>query len=947
VALAAALGVLSYTPPPAQAATTNRYATDDHGNFLIFGNTAGFDCRDGKVEKPVVGTVPVGVLGLFSCNGVLPDNDSGVDILWRSQYPGTNQATAGNEISPDLERTTAILALPTGAQVVMARLYWAAQRNGGQGAGTTVNFDRPGGFSRVVQADAAAAHVLTSNGLDYYQSSADVTRDLQVNGNGAYRIGDIQTIDIRAVNLDVAFIAWNIVVFYHLDSEPIRNLTLFDGLEHVSTAGGSTTTVNLNGFTVPNNGYDAKLGVIAYEGDADITGDSLKVNGNLLSNTYNPPDNFFNRTATSLNNLMPMTGDLPQMSGRPSSMAGYDADIVDISGQLTPGSTQVRIDATTTGDEYFLGVFAVGVSTVRPVFSSTFKTVVNLTRTDGRFLPGDTLEYTISTTNTGNDVARQVTLTDALPAGITYAPGSLVIKSGANAGNKTDQAGDDQAEYSAANRTVTFRLGNGATANMGGDMAVNESATVVFHATIDANAMGTIVNQAVVSAVGKTAMMQGANTPVTWPSGNGGGVNVGTPVTISTCMTNADCPVSAPICDTTLTPPQCVCKTNTDCQGGRVCNTTTHQCVECLPLGGGTCDPNGTGGLCLPNDQCGCATNSDCNGRVCNTTTQTCAPVNTDLSVTLTRTPAGPLVAPGTALTYTLTVANNSQAAVNDATLSATLAPALSGATWTCMGQGGAQCPQASGTTPIGGLVNLPAGGKLVYTIMVTSPADPATSTLDFTGSITPPRGFVDSNPADNVATDSVIIGTPPTGPDLSVTVTETPSTTDNSVDYTIQVTNHGPGAAAGATVTYNVPPGAMVQIMPGDGWNCDRSQDGSQVACVRTKPIDVGDATPIVLHVTGPQGATSIPLHVTVGATDGTGSPLTDPNPADNTVDRVTPLAEFRLAGGGLGSCDCSLIGGAPKAPGASTFALAGLCGLALLLRARRRSERARATLN
>ena len=299
---------------------------------------------------------------------------------------------------------------------------------------------------------------------------------------------------------------------------------------------------------------------------------------------------------------------------------------------------------------------------------------------------------------------------------------------------------------------------------------------------------------------------------------------------------------------------------DTDCQGGRVCSPTTKTCVECIPGAGGQCNPNGPGDYCLPNNTCGCQTSADCGGRVCDTATGTCAAVNTDLSVTLTRTPPGSIIPPGTQLTYTLTVANNGQVAVNGATIDASLTPALTGGTWTCVGQGGAVCPAASGNAPLSSLVNVPAGGKLIYTFVATTSADPVSSSLDFTGVITPPRGYVDTNPADNVVTDSVIIGIPPQGPDLSITVTEVPSQTDNSVDYIIQVTNHGPGVAPGATVTYDVPPGAEIQITAGDGWNCERTNNNSQVVCVRTAPIEVGDASPIRINVKGEPGATTLP---------------------------------------------------------------------------------------
>lgn len=934
--LLAAVAMLSQ---PAAAAPTQRYVTDDHGDFIQFGNTVGFDCRDGKVEKPVVGSVPMGLLDVFSCGGALPDTDNGVDILWRSDYPGTNQATASTLLDPQSGRSTAVLALPAGAQVLMARLYWAAQRTAGQGAGTTVQFERPGALSKTVTAQAGTSKVIRVSNLDYYQSSADVTKEVQALGNGAYRVGNIQTIDVRAQTLDVAFVAWNIVVFYHLDSAPIRNLALFDGLERISSGGSSTTTVNLSGFSVPNNGFGAKLGIIAYEGDNDITGDQLQVNGTAVSNGYNPVNNFFNRTSTVLDQLAPRTGDLPQMSGRPSSMAGYDSDVIDITARLSPGDKQVALTATSSGDEYYLGVFATAVSTIRPVFASTQKTVTNLTRSDGRYLPGDTLEYLISTRNTGNDTGKLVTVTDTLPAGMTYVSGSIVITSGANMGTKTDATDADQAEYDAATRTVRARLGTGATGTMGGDLAMDAVSAVRFRVTLDANAQGTIYNQATLSALGQTAQMEGITTPSTWVSGDGTSLQTPTGVVITTCNTNADCSGATPICDTTATPRRCVCRMDSDCAPGLYCNPSTQACVECVPGSSGQCSASGPGSVCLASARCGCNTGADCNGRACDPVTMACDAVATDLSLTLTRQPVGGLVAPGSALTYVLTVKNNGSTSVPGAQLNAALTPMLANAMWTCVGQGGAVCPAASGSAPIQTAVTLPAGGQLIYTIRGGADAN-SSGAQDFIGTLQPPNGYRDTNPADNTVTDSVLLGVPPMGPDLSISVREDVSTDSPAVTYTIDVKNHGPGPADGATVVYDVPSDTTVDIQAGDGWQCALSADARQVICTRTQPIPEGTAPPIRIRVTTPNERRDVPLHVTASASDASGAPLTDPNPADNTVNRTTELTQFALRGGGLMACHYASAASGPAGLGMpAAFTLLALVGLTRGLRRTRRS--------
>jgi MYXO-CTERM domain-containing protein len=50
--------------------------------------------------------------------------------------------------------------------------------------------------------------------------------------------------------------------------------------------------------------------------------------------------------------------------------------------------------------------------------------------------------------------------------------------------------------------------------------------------------------------------------------------------------------------------------------------------VQCTPGNTTNCDPDGTGGICRPNGQCGCNTDSDCggtnSGRVCDDTNKVC-----------------------------------------------------------------------------------------------------------------------------------------------------------------------------------------------------------------------------------------------------------------------------------------------------------------------------------
>jgi uncharacterized repeat protein (TIGR01451 family) len=489
-----------------QAAPTLRKQVDQRGDFRLIGNTLAHDCAAG-VPAPVVGTV-----GACGSN----TNDSAPDVFWEAQM---SSAAANNTLSPAQASSTAILQLPNGATPTYARLYWTAQVPQNATPSNTATLDRPGGFAPVTITADGTATVNLGGGALAYQKTADVTQLVQQQGAGAYRFSSFDTRDIRNLNDNTYAAAWSMVVFYALPTDPLRNLALFDPTGTLDLVQNQAVTVTLSGFLVPNAGFDAKLGVIAYEGDTTLTGDQLLFGPNVgsltaLTNALNPANNFFNSTRSTLGAAVSVAGDLPQLTGGPGSTSGLDLDVVDVTAQMTAGQTSAVVRATTSGDVYMLGAFVTSISTYVPDFSTSTKIATDLN--GGSIVPGDVLEYTITVTNTGNDASAGTVLTDPLPMGITYVPGTLQIASGANAGAKTDMSGDDQGEYDSGTRTLTVRLGAGADASQGGTLAIGESTVVKFRVTVDQNAMGTIANQAVVRAGG----VLGA-PPSNTPTGNG------------------------------------------------------------------------------------------------------------------------------------------------------------------------------------------------------------------------------------------------------------------------------------------------------------------------------------------------------------------------------------------------------------------------------------------
>ncbi|QIL78712.1 IPTL-CTERM sorting domain-containing protein [Diaphorobacter sp. HDW4A] len=458
-----------------------RTQVTQNGDFVIIGNTLGQDCASG-IPAPVVGTL--GACGTSTA-------DSAIDVFWRSDSPAMGQAEASTSISAAQARSTAVLNLPTGARVTHAYLYWAANRTAATNMGLNATLARPGVFSEVIQSSDTQTAV-----NDSYRSFSDITPLVQEHGTGAYQLGGIDLIPLSNVSNANLFAAWWMVVLYELDGDVLRNLAVFDGLDPVGS--GSPVNASLSGFKVPSAAFDAKLGLVALEGDITSTGDSLSFNGTVLSNALNPQDNFFNSTRSHFGTAVSVVGDLPQTTGAAGSLSGMDIDVVDVKNLLNGGDTTAKISATSTGDVYYLTSFVTSIATYRPSLGSSQMEVVSLN--PGPSQLGRVLEYSVTVNNTGTEDARNVVYANPLPTGVSLIPGSLKI-AGASV---TDAAGDDAADYNAATRTINLRLGAGANAVQGGNLAVNDSLKISYQVLVDALCSGdvTLSNQGTVSGVG-------------------------------------------------------------------------------------------------------------------------------------------------------------------------------------------------------------------------------------------------------------------------------------------------------------------------------------------------------------------------------------------------------------------------------------------------------------
>jgi uncharacterized repeat protein (TIGR01451 family) len=379
------------------------------------------------------------------------------------------------------------LTLPDCSGVAFAGLYWGAGiaiSQGSNGAApmspgnwNTVRFRTPNGAYQTITAN----NVDTVNTVFHgYQSYADVTNLVRSGGSGYYTVANVKCDTVNAGNTPMvnAYGGWTMVVIYRDSTQPMRNLTVFDGMAVVGTSGGASTStrdIGVSGFSCPPTGdVNARLGVIVYDGDRGaIDGFQMRRNsdgvfadqtaaGESAATTSGVRD-AWNSSISDTGSLV--TSRIPAHQ----NTYGYDAHLFKLNNsgfeylRNNDQSTVIRISTTSEG--YVLGVVTAEIDTYEP--EMIMENTLTNTRTGGTLVKGDTLILTTRVRNTGTDVAEGVRAEDKLPPYFKYVENSLRIDGAA----QTDALNDDRAGYNAATRTVVAYMGQGSGAGTGGDVA--------------------------------------------------------------------------------------------------------------------------------------------------------------------------------------------------------------------------------------------------------------------------------------------------------------------------------------------------------------------------------------------------------------------------------------------------------------------------------------------
>ena len=471
------------------------FSENMHGGTALFGNTLMNAVNADGVTPNLTYMNGNSVNGysLYDNGGLgtTPTNMQYVDI------DGSTGDGAGTRNSSSSD-----LSLPAGTNTIrLARLYWG-------GRALTSQFDmslpsnqtikiRKGTTGAYQEYAAALINKYISNpGLPteycHYQAFVDITDLIKQQGEGTYTVGN-GAFSTGPIDDFGNYGGWGIMIVYENPALDFNSVRVYDGYQQVYSGGGVTAnTITLTGLNVPSAGLassEAKIGILGWEGDARYNGDSLKINNIGFSNALNPIDNPWNGTIT--NNGVHVTTKNPNYTDQMS----VDIDQADIGTGygILPDASTITLRLATADDQYFCGVVACVVKMKDPAAIKLTKTVADANNSN-TVEAGEILTYTLKGKNIGAANATSIILADTLPSTVTYRSSSLTVNysPGIIAGIKTDALSDDVAEYSAANKTVTFRLGTGANAINGGVLAPLDSFIVQFQVTVNTPSTGNV-----------------------------------------------------------------------------------------------------------------------------------------------------------------------------------------------------------------------------------------------------------------------------------------------------------------------------------------------------------------------------------------------------------------------------------------------------------------------
>ncbi|WP_146819035.1 hypothetical protein, partial [Flavobacterium noncentrifugens] len=269
-----------------------------------------------------------------------------------------------------------------------------------------------------------------TNTFDYiYSGFTEVTDYVRTNGIGEYIAADIATKEGDGHGTGYSG-GWGMIVVYENSKMNHRDVTIFDGHAYVVKTNTTGYDLPVSGFnTVQTGPVGVKMGIMASEGDVNLTGDYFKIRKNSdgnyvnLNHSQNTATNFFNSSISTGGN--PRNPNLQNNTGIDISMFNVPNANNAVFGN---NQTQTNFRYGTAGDTYAIFAIAMAVDAYVPDIEGELSSVSINGNPPGSgtltALPGQTLEYKIELRNKGTEAVNNTKLVVPIPFNATYVPNS-------------------------------------------------------------------------------------------------------------------------------------------------------------------------------------------------------------------------------------------------------------------------------------------------------------------------------------------------------------------------------------------------------------------------------------------------------------------------------------------------------------------------------------------
>jgi len=431
-----------------------------------------------------------------------------------------------DSVQSTFNSSSSTLSLGGDYDIIWAGLYWEGHLCSSDAAGTSTN---TGGrcdwsnssFTNYNQAlpNIGTVQLKTPNRSNYitvnanrvntvgnanlnisYTAFADITNLLASNEVGTYTLANIVLTE-GIIRGGGNYGGWTMLVLYEDENQTLqyKNISVFNGFQAITA---DNIPLTITGFTTPKSATTINASIAFFAADGDpINGGSARMRvGNSttftpIGDTLNPTTNLFNSTMTQLGNNI--------NSAIPTY--GVDADRIDVSTFMVNDQSNTAFffdvdsgiavpnanPARNYVDHYTLSMFAFATDLTTPVIDNLDKKAVIINKNGDRrasdsnrpIYPGESLEYTITFTNSGDEIAEEVTIFDDFDLdGLTrvldvshFDKTKLILSTGLDTSNPIS---NPDCDYDLADRRVYCNL------DSVGINGINDSYTMQFVVTL-------------------------------------------------------------------------------------------------------------------------------------------------------------------------------------------------------------------------------------------------------------------------------------------------------------------------------------------------------------------------------------------------------------------------------------------------------------------------------